>query len=157
MNTDISSMANGPMSRDAQITRVVRIAFQIRSARRTKGFKSIDDLERMSFPSGKDLLVKSRAKFRTIPSLAAVLIIATLLFAQSCALAHGGDNRSSWKRCPKARQCPPDTLVEREKIEVNTGWLSTANCPTIRKACTTEAVRLAFQIRPPQTKKLHVE
>jgi hypothetical protein len=101
--------------------------------------------------------VKRRAKFRTLPSLAAVLIMATPLFAQSCALAHGGHNGSSWKRCPKARQCPPDSLVERDKIEVNTGWVSTANCPTNRKACTTEAVHIAFQIRPTQYQKLKVQ
>jgi 1,4-alpha-glucan branching enzyme len=35
----VVSMATGSMSRDAQITRAVRIAFQMRLARRTKGFK----------------------------------------------------------------------------------------------------------------------
>ncbi len=81
--------------------------------------------------------MKNRAKFRTLPALAALLTIATPLYAESCSLAPGGDNRASWLRCPKAKQCPPAAMVERDIFEMKTGWLSTANIPTCRSERTT--------------------
>lgn len=57
--------------------------------------------------------MKNRVKFRTLPALAAFFIMATPLYAESCALARGYDG-SSWKRCPKARECPPDSLVDEQ-------------------------------------------
>ena len=46
----------------------------------------------------------------------------------------------------KARECPPTPLAERDKFDLNTGWLSTANGPMDRNAHAMEAVRIAFQI-----------
>jgi hypothetical protein len=76
-------------------------------------------------------------KLKTRHAITAFLIIATPLYAESCALASGGDNRSRWLHCPKAKQCPPTAMVERDIFEMKTGWLSTANVPTCRNVRTT--------------------
>jgi hypothetical protein len=107
---------------------------------------SLNDCVKMKFR------MRNRLKSRTLPALAALLIMAMPLYAESCAsLAYGGGNGSSWKRCPKARECPPTPLVERGKFDSNTGWSSTANGLTSRNAHTTEAVGIAFQIPSAQT------
>jgi len=49
--------------------------------------------------------MKNRAKFRALRALAAFFVMATPLYAESCALAHGGYGGSAWQRCPKAKQC----------------------------------------------------
>jgi len=47
-----------------------------------------------------------------------------------------------------------DSPVERDRFEMNKGWLSTANGPANRNARTTEGVRIAFQIRSAQKPRL---
>jgi len=49
--------------------------------------------------------VKNRAKFGTLPTLVAFFIAVMPLYVESCALAQGGYGSSSWRRCPKAKQC----------------------------------------------------
>jgi YHS domain-containing protein len=86
--------------------------------------------------------MRNRAGFRALPALAIVFIIAAPLYAEACALAHGGYGVSTWKRCPKARQCPPAALVELDKIS---RWnISTADGPTNRNARTRKTVLIAF-------------
>jgi hypothetical protein len=86
--------------------------------------------------------MRNRVKIRALPALSVFFIMAMPLFAESCALAHGGYGGSGWKRCPKARECPPTPLVERDKRDLNTGWLSTANGLPTRNVHTTEASAL---------------
>ncbi len=91
--------------------------------------------------------MKNRAKFIALRAVAVFFIIAMPLYAESCAsIAHGGYGGSGWKRCPKARECPPTPLVARDKFELNTSW-STANGPTNQRARTTKAALAIFERR----------
>ena len=75
-------------------------------------------------------------KLITLRALAALFIIAAPLYTESCAVASGGGDRSGWLHCPKAKQCPPTAMVERDKLELNPGfvvagrWSDETDCAT---------------------------